>query len=100
MQFGRALALLFPALAIAANPGGPCNKLGAWDCWGDARVQTGIAQCSYNTPGKQILTWKVVGSPCGAEAPCCDHRPIEMGGVPHCNVRPTRGDGQRYCGVN
>lgn len=99
MQFGRALALLLPALAFAANEGALCGANGAWDCGGDAsQGSTTILQCSYQTPGTQSLTWTRIAT-CDGQTPCCDHRAVEMGGVPHCNSRPTAGPYQQWCGL-
>ncbi|KAL1893195.1 hypothetical protein Sste5346_006627 [Sporothrix stenoceras] len=85
-------------LAAAASENTTCDTFGAWDCGGDATLGwTTVLQCAYNTPGSKRMQWRRIAK-CEGETPCCDHRAVEMKGVPHCNVRPTAGPMQQFCG--
>lgn len=86
------------SLVTAASEGTACDTFGAWDCGGDASLGwTMVLQCAYNTPGTKRLEWRRIAK-CEGTTPCCDHRAVEMKGEPHCNVRPTAGPFQQWCG--
>lgn len=102
MKLIYALSTLLPVFAVAENLGDGCSTYGAWACGGTAEAvntKTQILICSYGGPrNPNGLTW-ILNNDCDGATPCCDHRAIEMGGILHCNAKPTQGPNQEKCGL-